>query len=130
MAENQPALAGDIVRHVPLPSGGWAEYRDPATIRAKDKRQIIRAIENPDRAAAASLDITEGVVCMFVERWQIPYLPDAPLPREMPSILGELTIGDYDALIDAARPALAIFFPTSTPDDAGKPGSPTQPASA
>ena len=123
------AEEGSIVRRIDLPSGGWAEFRDSSTIRAKHKRKVMRSIEDPEKLAAVSIDVTEGIVAMFVERWEIPYLPNLPLPDEGLWVLGELTVADYDALIEAARPAIALFFPDTSPDGAAKPGSPTLPAS-
>lgn len=123
------AIEGTIVRRLDLPSGGWVEFRDPGSIRAKHKRKVMRGIDNPERQAAAALDLTEGIAAMFIERWEIPGLPNLPLPIDDLNMLGELSVKDYDAIIDAARPAIGLFFPVSTPDDAGEAGTPTLPAS-
>jgi hypothetical protein len=120
---------GTIVRRIDLPSGGWVEFRDPSSIRAKHKRKVMRGIDNPEKQAAAALDLTEGIAAMFIERWDIPELPNLPLPIDDLNVFDLLTVADYDAIVDAARPAIVLFFPTSTPDDAGTPGTPTLPAS-
>lgn len=121
---NGVVLAGDVA----LPSGGHVVFRDPAQLRAKDKKYVIRSITDEGGRWSRTVDATEGTVCMLVEKWTIPYLPAAPLPRDMPEILGELTIPDYDKLIEAATPAVGLLFPSDSADDADKPGSPTVPA--
>lgn len=127
----QPALEGTFVRDLTLPSGGWVVLRDPMELRAKDRRVVQRAILDPDLKIASALDITDGAICMLVESWTLPYLPDAPLPRTNPGILGELSIADQIVLEAAVEPALKVLFPReATVDDAGVPGSPTRPANA
>jgi hypothetical protein len=128
---NAPALVGTFVRNLELPSGGWVVLRDPLELRGKDRREVQRAIMDPDRKIASALDVTDGTICMLVESWSLPYAPNAPLPRVDPRILGELTIADQMALEQAIDPALKVLFPREeTIDDAGVPGSPTPPASA
>ncbi len=115
---------------VDLPSGGWAQLRDPKTLRAKDKKRALSNIKDHEKVIAAGFDVTEGLLAMLVDAWEIPYLPNAPLPRDEIGILGELEIPDSDALMAAARPAQQLLFPQpSTVDGADKPGSPTVPAS-
>jgi len=122
-------VSGDFVTEVRLPSGGKATFRDPTELRAKDKRRVIDNVTH-DTGLASGLDVMEGCIALLVVKWEIPYLPNAPLPSAMWSILGELTIPDYDTLVEAAGVAESVLFPQSTPDDAGKPGTPTLPASA
>lgn len=128
---NTPALVGTFVRNLELPSGGWAVLRDPMELRGRDRREVQRAIMDPDRKIASALDITDGAICMLVESWSLPYLPNAPLPRTNPEVLGDLSIQDQMALETAVEPALKVLFPReSSVDDAGVPGSPTRPANA
>lgn len=130
-SDNTPALVGTFVRNLPLPSGGWVVLRDPMELRGRDRRAVQQAIVDPDRKIAAALDITDGCICMLVESWSLPYLPNAPLPRDNPDVLGELTIPDQVELEKAVEPALKVLFPKEvTIDDAGVAGSPTRPASA
>lgn len=128
---NTPAIVGTFVSNLALPSGGWVVLRDPLELRGKDRRAVQRAILDPNRKVAAALDLTDGTICMLVESWSLPYLPGAPVPRADPSVLDSLTIPDQMALEAAVEPALKVLFPReATIDDAGVPGSPTQPASA
>ena len=120
------------MERIDLPSGGWAELRDPKTLRAKDKRRVLKNIKGtPDEEnpVAASLDTTDGMVCMMVTAWEIPYMPDAALPGDAPEMLDELEIPDYDVLLEAVTPARELLFPDKiTPDDHDKPDSPPAPA--
>lgn len=129
MPDTPVALVGEITKRLDLPSGGWVEFRDPRMVRAREKRRVMRAINDPDKAAAMAMDVTEGIAAMLVERWEVPELPNLPLPIEDLNVFDLLTIPDYDTIIEAARPAMKLFFPGVTPDDAGKPGTPTLPAS-
>jgi hypothetical protein len=125
-----PALVGDVVRSLPLPSGGEVVFRDPHQLKARDKRQVINNVPDGGGTWSHNMDVFEGTIALLVERWTIPYLANAPLPRDEPAILGELEIPDYDALVTAAGPAVRLLFPRTSADDADKPGSPTGPASA
>lgn len=130
-AAQPPAIVGTFVRTLDLPSGGHVVLRDPLELRAKDRRAVQKAIEDPDRKIAAALDIIDGTICMLVERWDLPYLPGAPLPRDAPEVLGELTIADLAALEEAVDPAIKVLFPSKAkPEDVLTPGTPTRPASA
>ncbi len=117
---------------VDLPSGGWAQLRDPRGMRYKDKRRALSNIKDHEKLIAVGFDITDGLIAMMVQAWEIPYLPGAPLPSEEIGILGELEIPDSDALIQAVDPARKLLFPDAkgTVDNADQPGSPTAPASA
>ncbi len=120
----------EFARHVTLPSGGEVTFRDPKTLRAKDKKRAIQAIKDPEKVIAAGLDVVDGLIALLVESWTIPYLPGAPLPSAEIGLIGELEIPDYDALTEAVAPARELLFPqTASPDRTG-PGSPTVPASA
>jgi hypothetical protein len=112
-----------------LPSGGWVEFKDPHDVRAKEKRRVMRSLTDPERAAVFAMDVTEGIAAMLIVRWEIPDCPNLPIPLDDLNMLDMLSIADYDAIIDATRPVIKLFFPDSTPDDAGKPGTPTLPAS-
>lgn len=124
-----PALVGTFVTDVTLPSGGHVVLKDPTELRGKDRREVQRAIQDPERKIASALDIVDGTTCMLVESWTIPYLPGAPLPRVAPEVLGELTIADQVALEKAVDPAIKVLFPKPvTAENAMEPGSPTRPA--
>ena len=123
---------GVITERLSLPSGGWAEIREPYGIRAKHRKRVMDQLNitrMQSGTVGAGLDVIEGLRLMMVDKWSVPYLPDVARPIEAPASLGELEIPDYDALSTAMEPARKVLFPDPvTVDDHKKPGSPTLPA--
>lgn len=118
---------------VSLPSGGWIELRDPRQLRRGDKNRIMRsvAVDPKTPNAGVAIDMTEGVARILITAWQIPYLPDAPIPATLPAILDELELADSAALDAALVPAVTLLFPKpGSPDQHDDPASPSGPASA
>lgn len=122
------------MERIELPSGGWVELKDPKTLKARDKKAIMKAVrgvpdaENP---VGFAVDISDGLIAHMIENWYVPYLEAPSIPLLDPSVLDELEIPDYDALTDAIKPAQELLFSDAvTPDDHDKPGSPTPPAAA
>lgn len=139
---NDP-LAGD---KIPLPSGGWAVFRDVTGLRSKHQKMIMRAGARALDAAGVGTEAggiergwatTEALVAFLVLSWTIPYDPDPfdptrtwVLPSIDPTIMDDLRPEDYTALMDALSPARKTLFPSPpTPDDHADPASPTGPAS-
>lgn len=115
-----------------LPSGGWVEFCDPSTLKAKHKKRVLRRLRTLDmeRPMSSGIDYTDAIACEVITCWEVPYLPDAPLPSENPDLLDELDIDDYDELIAALAPFLDHFNRRRpTPDDAEDETSPSVPAS-
>ena len=113
-----------------LPSGGSVTLRSAATLRGRDKTAVRRAAAAADAANRQELGVVieEELARRLVTAWTLPYLPGAKLPSEDPATWEELEIADFDAIVTAARPAVEVLFPApATPDDAGVPGSPTEP---
>lgn len=135
------------MRHPLVTSGAWVDLRDVTDLRHRDRRLVRAAIAahividldtgrpaTPTGAAAVQVgdDMLEAAAAAIVSTWHIPYLPDARLPRIDVDVLGDLRPGDYDALIDFARPALAVLQGDDTPvtpDDHARSDSPSVPAS-
>ena len=126
--ESQGATAPLLQRHHSLPSGGEVTFRDPTVLRAKDKKYVIDHVRDDVSDRGRSLDAIDGTLAMVIEQWTVPYLPSAPLPRDQPWILGELTVPDYDYLQSVIGPAVRVLFPVVDQADVS-PGSPTGPAS-
>ncbi len=125
-------------RHT-LPSGGWVELRDPADLKAKDRKRVMRAMGDPTEGniMSASVDMADGVLATMITAWEVPYLPGAPIPANQPDILDELTLPDENELQRLTADAAKLFRPVSTdPSDYtaadGTPNvdSPSGPASA
>jgi hypothetical protein len=118
-----------------LPSGGWVEIRDPKLLKARDRKAVVRGVQDPEEGhtMARVVDMSDGIAAMMITAWKLPYLPDAVLPSQDLSLLDEMTIEDDSALqgtpemLEAAR----LFQPTKPdPSDYDNPDSPTEPASA
>lgn len=117
---------------IDLPHGGWAQLRDPATLRRRDERTAKGFVVTRDKPILMMEELEEGVVAVMVVAWELPNLPGAPLPSETPAILGELEIDDYNAIANSEpcqQARLRLFPRPATVDQAGDPESPTPPAS-
>jgi hypothetical protein len=132
-ADRGSILDGVVTTRVELPSGGWAEIADARQIRAKHRKRMMDRL-NIDRMQSRTLgigfDIVESLMLLMIDKWSIPYEPlrDSSSPLATVDLIGDLEIPDYDALSAALEPARMVLFPDPvTVDDAGKPGSPTQP---
>jgi hypothetical protein len=123
------AIEGIVTRHVDLPSGGWAELRDPREIRTKDRKRALAGVSDERGKLVMGLDMMAGLAVMLVEKWSVPYSPFDGGTRLGLTFedVDELIPGDTDALSAACEPARRLLFPGQpTPDDMS-PGSPTPP---
>ena len=120
---------------IDLPSGGWVELRDPESIRAGDQEDIMRGCAKPDldRPLGFGFDVSNGLKCLMIEKWDVPYLQEPTrLPVDAPWQLRELTPPDDRALDQALLPAQQCLFPTPVSIDDKQledKASPTTPAS-
>src|SRR5690606_30763981 len=136
---------GLMTRHVLKTDGAWVELRDIEDLRAKDRRAIDAIITaqihidldgnveaGPELVEAIKNAAPEAVATQLISSWEIPYLPDARIPRLDSDALGELKLADYDRLMELIEPALKLLMPNSSRnvDDHGDPASPSEPASA
>lgn len=132
------------MRHVLKTDGAWVELRDVEDLRAKDRKavqavvmgalefdfetgQVATGQESVQRIVDGAPD---AVARQLVVGWEIPYLPDAQLPRLDPDVLGELMLEDYDRLRELIAPAVALLMPGDSrdPSDFENPTSPSVPA--
>lgn len=134
-----------MTRHVLKTDGAWVELRDVEDLRAKDRKAveklIMSAVEvdmDTGRIAAAKGAISQivsgapdAVAAQLITAWEIPYAPDAQLPRLDPEALDELRLDDHRRLMELIEPAVALLMPgrANNPDDHDDPASPSEPAS-
>lgn len=132
-----------MTRHVLKTDGAWVELRDVEDLRARDRKKVDAIISaqiivdldgnvtaGPELVSAIKDATPDAVAAALVSSWEIPYLPDAPLPRLDVDILGELKLPDYDRLLELTQPAMAILMPgdSKSVDDYQDPTSPSEPA--
>lgn len=122
-------------RHT-LPSGGWVELRDPASLRARDQKALMRELNyDSEKPIASGLDMTDGLIALLVTGWGLPYRPDPDrdwvLPSQDVTMVDELSLPDYGVVTELVRPAQKAMFPGKPdPTDYDDPTSPTAPANA
>lgn len=132
-------------RHVLKTDGAWVELREVEDLRAKDRKKVEAVIMDaitfdmetgaitpgPGALERITNGTGEAVAERLISSWEIPYLPDAPLPLLNPEILGELTLADYDRLMELIQPAVNVLNPRSSRnvDDHADPTSPSAPVS-
>jgi len=123
-------LDGIVVKRVELPSGGWAELRDPREMRTKDRKRALSGVDMNGPQVVMGLDMLSGLAVMLVDKWTVPYAPFGDVVRLGITFedIDELIPGDTDALTAACEPARRLLFPEMPSPDNVKPGSPTQPA--
>lgn len=106
---------------IKLPSGATAVFRDPETLRVKDRKKILRAA-GAEEGLMQAMSIVDGLIACLVKEWSFEFPP----PSIKISVLEELTFGDYDALAEEAGKAQKILFPgiASTAENEADPESP------
>lgn len=126
-----------------LPSGAYAEMRDPGTLKAKHRKQIARAMSDADRMGGFMVDLVDGALAVLIVEWDVCD-PETGNPLPLPSVslssLDECLDADYEAL--CAEPLVGEFTrrtlearmraakAADNPDDYDDPASPTAPSGA
>jgi hypothetical protein len=134
-----------MTQHPLKSDGAWVELRDVEDLRARDRKAveaiIMSAVEvdmetghvAAGRGAIAQImtGAPEAVATQLITAWEIPYMPDAQLPRLDPEAIGDLRLDDHRRLMELVEPAVALLMPgrSNNPDDHDKPASPGEPAS-
>lgn len=97
---------------VTLPSGGWAVFKDPTTLRVKDRKKILKNANNEEGLMQA-LSIVDGLIACLIEEWSF----ESPIPAIKITTLEDLTMADYDVLAEEAGKAQKILFPSLAKTD-------------
>jgi hypothetical protein len=94
---------------VKLPSGATATFRDPKTLKVRDRRAImIAAGDDTLSKIERGLNMKDALIAALVSEWSFDLLP----PSVKLASLDELDLADYDALSDEAEKAMPILYPT------------------
>ena len=100
-------------KKVELPSGGWAVFKDPKSLRVKDRKKVIKNA-NGEEGLLQAISLVDGLIAILVEEWSF----QEPVPSIKVSVLDELTMADYDALAEEAGKAQSVLFPALSKTDA------------
>ena len=93
-------------KKVNLPSGGWVTFKDPSTLRVKDRKKVLRNA-NGEEGLMQALSLVDGLIAILVEEWSF----DFPIPSIKISVLDELQMPDYDVMAEEAGKAQKMLFP-------------------
>lgn len=122
---------------ITLPSGGWIRLRPSDDIRGHHRDYVLDTITmSSDITMRAIRGMQSALAEVMITEWEIPYLPDAPLPMTVPyttgaSPLRELKISDEDELNRALEPYAELINPRKvSADDHADPDSPSVPDGA
>jgi hypothetical protein len=125
-----------------LPSGAYAEMRDPGALKAKHRKQVMRAIKTGDRLGGELIDSLDGIIAVLVVEWDACDAETGerlPLPSVDLDSLDEIADADYEALCgapevkDLAQRIMKVRTGASLADDPDgydDPASPTGPSVA
>ena len=95
-------------KKITLPSGATATLKDPSTLRVKDRKSVIRASEKGEGDLSKALALGDALIAMLIEEWSF----DLIIPSIAIESLDELTMADYDALVEHSKDAQTYLFPT------------------
>jgi len=108
-----------------LPSGEWVALRDVASLKSRDRDNVVSALSDTAKQGTAYVEISQAVIACMVSEWSFSW----PVPALAPGMLGDLSIPDRESLEAAVMPALEVLFPAGKKDDPRDESSPP-PASA
>jgi hypothetical protein len=92
-------------KEIKLPSGATATLREASELRQKDRDKLYPILTEATAESAATLAKT--LIAILIESWSFDLLP----PAVKLDSLGELTLGDYDALEKEATALMPELFP-------------------
>lgn len=107
---------------VTLPSGAEVTLRDSSAFKQKDRAKLY-AVTTGDNAVADGMSMMDSLLAIMIEEWSL----DLIIPSVKIENLGELSIPDYDALIEEAEKAMPALFPKfgKTAETESDPKAPT-----
>lgn len=105
---------------ITLPSGNTVKLKDPTSLLKKDRDKAL-SFANLEEGVLQAIAVQDGIIAVSVIEWSFDLIP----PSIRFDSLGELSIPDYNALIDATSDVLQILFPFNNQDDLNNPKAPT-----
>lgn len=101
---------------VTLPSGGTATLKDPSLLKVKDRKKVLRSSESEGGDLSRALALGDALVAMLIEEWSF----DLPIPAIKIDSLDELSMPDYDALVEHTKEAQGFLFPSLAATEANE----------
>jgi hypothetical protein len=114
---------------VELNDGAWADVRDIAELRNKDRKMVNKSVNfhvddagKPIFAGSMEDDMMDALLRRLVTQWSFPMpLPvDDPGTEDKPGSLDKLTLADYDKLSAAVAEHMKLMKGEDSP---AKPGT-------
>jgi hypothetical protein len=103
-------------KEVKLPSGATAKIKDPSTLRVKDRKRILKASEVEGGDLSKAIALSDALIAMLVDEWSF----DLIIPSIKLESLDELSMADYDALVEVSKDAQEVLFPSLAKTDANE----------
>jgi hypothetical protein len=94
-------------KKVTLPSGATVTLKDPALLRVKDRKRVLKSTDIEGGDLTRALALGDALIAMLVEDWSF----DLVIPAVRIEILDELEMKDYDALVEESKEAQNFLFP-------------------
>lgn len=91
-----------------LPSGASVTFRDPKTLRVKDRRRLMTTVDQVEGDLAKALALSDALISMLVEDWSF----DLIIPSAKMESLDELEMADYDFLVEETKEAQKYLYPS------------------
>ncbi len=95
-------------KKVTLPSGATVTLKDPTMLRVKDRKKVLKSAEVEGGDLSKALALGDALISMLIEDWSF----DLVIPSAKTDTLDELTMADYDALVEHTKEAQKYLFPS------------------
>jgi hypothetical protein len=101
-------------KKIKLPSGAEVTLRDPKSFRVKDRKRLMRAVDETNGGdLTRAMALSDSMIAMLVEDWSF----DLVIPSVKPESLDELEMADYDFLMEQTKDAQKALYPNLKEDD-------------
>jgi hypothetical protein len=101
-------------KKITLPSGASVTLKDPSLLRIKDRKRVLKSAESEGGDLSRAMALGDALIAMLIEDWSL----DLIIPSVKIDSLDELTMADYDALVEETKDAQKYLFPNVT-DETG-----------
>jgi hypothetical protein len=82
----------------------------------KDRKRILKASEVEGGDLSKAIALSDALIAMLVDEWSF----DLIIPSIKLESLDELSMADYDALVEVSKDAQEVLFPSLAKTDANE----------